>query len=231
MKAVTEDSINRLRQLDRDERRTLRSSLVRYWLGWVAIAAIAVFLFLGVAHANTPPLEQLPSTSSPAAGGEQLGDDALVKAGLSVLRAFGSAVAAGEAFVACVLACVLLVILLRLFGKKIHDAIPDDSIWDKPFFFLFDTKPGGVLLNALTSAALTVVALLGAGVKLDPSTLPLMLLGTGGIAGFASALYGWGKDFYEYMKKRKLAEATAAGGIAAAKIDSKKAAVDELNKL
>lgn len=230
MKAITEDSINRLRQLEADDRRDHRAARARTWLGWAAVAALAVMLFAAVARANTPPLEQLPSTSSPAAG-EQLGDDVLLKACMSVVRAFGSAVAAGEAFVACVLACVLLVILLRLFGKRIHDAIPDDSLWDRPFFFLFDTKPGGVLLNAATSAALSVVALLGAGVHLEPAMLPAVLLGTGGIAGFATALYGWGKDLVEWWKKRKVAEATAAGEVAAAKVDTKKAAIDELNKL
>lgn len=231
MKSFTEDSVDRLERLDRAELRDAASARSRRRLGWVAIAAVGFALLAARAHGYAPALEQLPSTSIPAAGGEQLGDDALLKAGLAVVKAFGGAVAAGEAFVACVLACVLLVILLRLFGKRIHDAIPDDSWADKPFFFLFDTKPGGVLLNAATSAALSVVAMLGAGVRLEPSTLPAVILGAGGIVGFASALYGWGKDLWDWWKKKKVAEATVAGAVAAAKVDDTKKAVDEINKL
>lgn len=62
---------------------------------------------------------------------------------------------------------VLVVGLIRKFGKLAHDALHDDSVWDKPFAFLFDSKVGGWLLNIATAMAGGLGTALAAGATVD----------------------------------------------------------------
>src|SRR5689334_11806873 len=87
---------------------------------------------------------------------------------LELVKFCGGAFRAGEYFAAAVALICALVFAVRLFGKKLHELIPDDSWADKPFFFLFDTKPGGVLLNAFTASGLVLTPALLGGMKLTP---------------------------------------------------------------
>lgn len=69
----------------------------------------------------------------------------------------------GDWLGAIALLVVLVVSVLKVFGKKIHEMIPDSSWADKPFWFLFETKVGGWIMNFLTVTAGGVAAVLGAG--------------------------------------------------------------------
>lgn len=173
------------------------------WAAALALAGIAVLAQAAWAQDAAPAASQ---------------SDPVLDALLVIVKKFGGAVAAGQAFAAVVLAVVGLVLLLRVFGKRLHDAIPDDSLWDKPLWFLFDTKPGGMVLNALTSFGLSMTAIASAGTTITPAIAGLTALGSGGVVGFATALYGWGKDLYEWWKQRKPDPAPAIeAGKAAAK--------------
>jgi hypothetical protein len=162
-----------------------------------------------------------------AVGPSLTGGDPVLEGLMVIVRNFGGAVKAGQWFVVVVLGVVGLVLAVRAFGKRVHDLIPDDSLWDKPFFFLFETKPGGTLLNALTATGLSITAVVGAGTHLTPELLLPLVIGTGGVVAVATAVYGWGKDVYEWWKRSRIAEANAAGAAAAAKVDSKAAAIAE----
>jgi len=197
---------------------------------WGALlAAIGSALLAQGAFAQDETLDATePALSAPRAplavsGPQASGRDPMLDALVVIAKAFGGAVRAGEAFAAVVLGVVLLVLALRVFGKKLHDAIPDDAKgfvgWvESCLRFLFDTKPGGVLLNGLASSALSIGAIAATGTALTPEVVGLTAIGSGGVVGLAGALYGWGKDVYEWWKARKPDPAPAqAAGVAAAK--------------
>jgi hypothetical protein len=186
-------------------------------------SALAIGLLAGLA---------LAAEAAPATGSGDPTLDAL----LVIVKGFGGAVRAGEVFGAVVLGVMLLVLALRIFGKRIHDAIPDDTtnaflrFVEAVLGFLFDSKPGGVLLNALTSVALSVSAVSASGTTLTPQVMLPMALGAGGVAGLATAAYGWVKDIIAWVKLRKVQQAEAAGKAAEAKVPDAKAAADVINK-
>lgn len=175
-------------------------------LGWALVALVAAVLLIATAAwPHTPPLEQLPDTTLAQADapGSPAQADPLLQAILVVVKGFGGAVQAGEAFVAVVLGVVLLVLLLRVFGKRLHDWLPDDHWADQPLIFIFDTKPGGLMLNSLTSTALSTVAVFVSGTPLTPEVMLPVVLGAGGAMGFATAVWGWVKDYLEHRKAKK----------------------------
>ncbi len=187
------------------------------------LAAVAL-LFSGLAFAQdgvAPELAGQPAAEigAPVVNAAPAGtSDPMLDALLVIVKKFGGAVQAGEAFAAVVFAVVFLVLLLRIFGKKVHDLIPDDSLADKPFWFLFETKPGGLLLNAASSFGLSIAAVAAAGTPITPQLAGVVALGSGGVVGLASGVWGWGKDLYEWWKARKPSPAPAqAAGAEAAK--------------
>jgi hypothetical protein len=133
---------------------------------------------------------------------------------LDLIRFAGGAFKAGMWFSGVVACIIALVFVLRIYGKKLHEAIPDDSIADKPLWFLFDTKPGGVVLNGLTASGLVMTPVLLGGVNFTPALAGATLLA--GIG--ASQAWGWIKDLYEWWQSRKPDPAAAkAAGVAASK--------------
>lgn len=205
-----------------------RADAAIYWGGLLTLFALA--LLLAGFNAYAAGLEAPPSPS-PSSGG-----DPMLDALIAVARAFGGAVKAGSVFAAVVLGVVLLVLALRIWGKRLHDAIPDDAtgflgVIEAVLRFLFDTKPGGIFLNGLFSAAGSIGAIAATGTVLTPEVVGLATIGSGGVVGFATALYGWGKDLIEWWKSRRVAQAEAAGERASAAVTDTKKAVDELNKL
>jgi len=131
---------------------------------------------------------------------------------LDLIKYAGGSFKAGMWLSGVVALIVALVFVIRLFGKKAHDAIPDDSWLDKPLWFLFDTKPGGVLLNALTACGLVLAPLMLAGQVLTPTLVAVTL----GASIGASQVWGWVKDIYEWWKAKKPDAAPAkAAGVAA----------------
>lgn len=73
----------------------------------------------------------------------------------AVVQLFAQAVMSGSVPATTVVVLVLIgvVALIRTFGPKLHALLPDHTLADKALGFLFDSKPGGWLLNALTTAA------------------------------------------------------------------------------
>lgn len=93
---------------------------------------------------------------------------------------------------------VLIVSLLRVYGKKLHAWIPDESIWDKPLWFVFDTKAGGYLLNICTAIAGGVGTALLAGEPVTWALVKPIVM----VSVTATALWEIAKDVYEMIKKK-----------------------------
>lgn len=86
---------------------------------------------------------------------------------ISSVKAFYVAAKSGAWGLAAALLLFFLVGSLRMFGKKVHDFIPDDSIFDRPLWFIFDTKVGGWLMNWLTAVAGVLGTAAVAGMPVD----------------------------------------------------------------
>lgn len=109
------------------------------------------------------------------------------------------AVKAGDWVAAAAALLVLLVALLKVFGKRLHDFLPDTSPLDKPLWFLLDTKPGGWLMNFLTSTGAGVGLSLLAGEKITWALLKPIL----SVSLTAAALWGLVKDINDWIKAVK----------------------------
>lgn len=174
-----------------------RADAAFFWGGLFVLIALAVLLGALPAFAQTPGASSGPADPST----EQL---------MQLVRFAGGAFKAGAWFAAIIACIIVLVFALRLYGKRLHELIPDDSAADKPFYFLFDTKPGGVILNGFTAAGLVLTPVLLSGqVPFTPTLAGVTVLAGVG----ASQFYGWAKDLYEWWKSRKPdpAAAQAAG--------------------
>lgn len=100
---------------------------------------------------------------------------------------------------------VVIVSLLRTYGKKLHEALADTNILDKPLWFLLETKPGGWLMNALTAVAGACGAALLAGEPVTWAILkPVML-----VSGSGAALWELYKDISGWLTKKSVPAAAA----------------------
>lgn len=146
-------------------------------------------------------------------GGGGMGDPTTQQV-LELLKFAGGAFQAGMWFAGVVACIVVLVFALRIWGQKLHDWIDDNSWADKPLWFFFDTKPGGVVLNGMTAAGLVLTPVLLGGLHFTT-----VLAGATLIAGIgASQVWGWVKDLYSWWQARKPSpEAAKAAGVEAAK--------------
>jgi hypothetical protein len=167
-------------------------------------AEVSVIMDAGVAAAGAPAVEAAPVVS-PA--------DILANP-LTSFKAFYIAAKSGYWGLACALLLFAVVALLRTFGKKIHDLIPDTNPIDKPFWFLFDTKIGGWILNWLTAVAGVLGSAYMAGMPVDGAAWKTAVLcSTGG-----TALIELKDDIMEWWvarKAKKAAEAAAKDAVAA----------------
>lgn len=177
-----------------------RADAAFYWGGLLLLLALSILLLGFPAFAQEAAAPQVADPTT-----QQL---------LELLKFTGGAFRAGEYFAAVVALIMAFVFAIRLFGKRLHDLIPDDSWADKPFFFLFDTKPGGIILNAFTACGLVLTPALLGGMKLTP-----VLAGSTLLAGIgASAVWGWIKDLLAWWSARKPSSAPAqAAGVEASK--------------
>lgn len=111
-----------------------------------------------------------------------------------------SAVTTGDWPSAASAVLVLVVALIRLYGKKIHELLPDESPLDKPFWFLLETKPGGWFLNLMTTitggAGLALLAGQPITWALVKPTLVVSLSG--------AAIWELIKDLIEWWKTKKV---------------------------
>lgn len=109
-----------------------------------------------------PVITAAPAPAAPAelaAAAPAATLDQLLTNPLGLLRAFYEACKSGQWFLAGALLLFATVGFLRVYGKKLHDKIPDDTqhwLW-KPveavLQFFFDTRKGGWALNFLTALA------------------------------------------------------------------------------
>ena len=93
---------------------------------------------------------------------------------------------------------VVCVMVIRKFGKQIHEALPDDNPLDKLFWFFLETKPGGWLLNFLTTltGALGTAILSGTAITWGVIKPVLMVSLTG------ASLWELYKDVVDFTKKK-----------------------------
>ena len=124
------------------------------------------------------------------------------------VKDFYVAVKTGNYWWAGALLLFVIVGLLRMFGKKVHAWLADTNPLDKPFWFLFDTKMGGWLLNWLTSIGLVLAGAQAAGVPVDFGTWKSALV----ISTTGTALIELWKDIKEWWdgRTKKLADEAAA---------------------
>lgn len=123
---------------------------------------------------------------------------------------------------------VVVVAFLRKYGKKVHEALPDDHPLDMVLAFLFDSKPGGWALNVLTAVAGALGTALIAGAPITWSLVaPVIAVSLSG-----AALWGLLKDLLEWLAPRVPAVKTFLGWILGQKseVTDLKSAVGTLNK-
>ncbi len=106
---------------------------------------------------------------------------------------------------------VLVVGLIRAFGKKFHDWLPDENVLDKPLWFIFDTKVGAWILNWLTAIAGGVGMALASGIAPDWTLWKSVLM----VSTSASMLVELYKDIAEWIKMRQVKKAEEAAAKAA----------------
>ena len=94
---------------------------------------------------------------------------------------------------------VLVVSLLRSFGKKFHDWLPDNNILDKPLIFIYDTKIGGWVLNWITALAGGIGFALAAGLPVDFSLWKSVVM----VSTSGTALFELWDDLMNWWKERK----------------------------
>ena len=124
---------------------------------------------------------------------------------------------------------VMLVGGLRVFGKKIHDMIPKGNVLWGFLDFMLNTKPGGWLMNILTSLA----AGMGSAILTDGNVTWALMKPVVEVSLSAAAIWGGVKDFWEWYKGSKAGAAEIAkleAKVPAAVKDAAPAVIAEVDK-
>lgn len=119
---------------------------------------------------------------------------------LPMLQMFFKAVVSGSVPANTVFAIVLvgLVMAIRKFGPALERILPDHTLVDKVLQFLFKSRPGGWLLNGLTTMSAALLAFVAA----DPTkSIPLAVWASSlggaftvaGVFEFLKDVLGWWK--------------------------------------
>lgn len=132
------------------------------------------------------------------------------------------AVTKGDWEVVAAAALVVLVAVIRVYGRKIQEALPDENPVDKGLTWLFSSTWGGWALNITTAVAGAFATALLAGAPITWGLVQTALL----TALSGAALWELVKDILAAVAARKAAE---AGTAAAAKITTTAAAVKAIN--
>jgi len=133
------------------------------------------------------------------------------------------AVTSGKWEVVTAAALVLLVAGIRLYGKKLQAALPDENPLDKGLTWLFTNTWGGWTLNLLTAIAGALATALLAG-----APVTLGLVGTAIMTALSgAALWELLKDVLAEIQTKKAAE---AGEAAALKVVGTPEAVEAINE-
>lgn len=119
------------------------------------------------------------------------------------------AVTTGNWWLAATALLILVVAVVRMYGKKIHELLPDDSPLDAPFYFLFDTKIGGWVLNFLTTFAGGLATAVLAHQPITWALVKPVLM----VALSGAAIWELYKDVQEWWTARQAAKALAAAPV------------------
>lgn len=115
---------------------------------------------------------------------------------LPFLRVLFDAVRNGNGTLAASALLVVVVFALRLYGPKLHALLSDHTLADKALYFLFETRPGGWLLNLLTSIAGGTGSAVLVGVPLSwELAKPIIGVSIGG-----AALYEFASDLWRMFQ-------------------------------
>lgn len=125
---------------------------------------------------------------------------------MPVAQAVYKAVALGDWWTAAAGVLVLLVALIRWGGPKVHELIPDFKPIDLPLDFLFHTKPGGYVLNLMTSAAVVMTPAVLSGTHVTWALVKPVLMVSGG----AALLWEMLKDSWDWWQAKKAPAAPIA---------------------
>jgi len=133
-----------------------------------------------------------------------------------------AAITQGDWEVVAAAALVVLVAVIRVYGRKIQDALPDENPVDKGLTWLFSSTWGGWALNITTAVAGAFATALLAGAPITWGLVQTALL----TALSGAALWELVKDILAAVAARKAAD---AGKAAADKITNTAAAVKAIN--
>lgn len=120
-----------------------------------------------------------------------------------LMKVVFKAVSTGDWWGAASALLVLAVTLIRKYGRQLHELIPDNNPVDKIFWFLLETKPGGWLLNLLTTIAGGVGSALLAGEAVTWALVKPVLI----VSITGASLWELVKDVGEFVESKKQAEA------------------------
>lgn len=124
-----------------------------------------------------------------------------------MMKSIFQAVKEGNWWVAAAGFLILVVGVMRKFGKKIHDWLPDSNPLDKPLWFFFDTKVGAWVLNWLTALAGGLGTAWAAGATIDWSIWKSVVM----VSTTGTMLVELWNDLKEWWETRKAKQAAAAG--------------------
>lgn len=116
-------------------------------------------------------------------------------------RVIYSAVSEGDWWTAASAFLVLVVAMVRSYGKKVHELIPDSWWIDNVFWFILDTKPGGWLLNVLTTIAGGLGTAIMAGEAVTWALVKPVLM----VSLTGASMWGLLKDIMDWREERKAA--------------------------
>jgi hypothetical protein len=94
---------------------------------------------------------------------------------------------------------VLIVGLFRMYGKKLHEWIPDKSFADKPLWFVFETKPGAWILNWVTAIAVVVGTAMASGAPVDFNLWKTVVV----VSTTGTALFQLVDDIVQWVQTKK----------------------------
>lgn len=132
------------------------------------------------------------------------------------------AITKGDWEVVAAAALVCLVAVVRVYGRKIQEALPDENPLDKGLSWLFSSTWGGWVLNITTAVAGAFATALLANAPITWGLLQTALL----TALSGAALWELVKDILAAIAARKASE---AGKAAATKITNTASAVKAIN--
>ena len=94
---------------------------------------------------------------------------------------------------------VLVVGILKTYGKKLHAWIPATSPLNLPLWFIFDTKPGSWLLNWLTAIAAVLGTAMASGAPVNFTVWKTVVM----VSTTGTALFELVDDIVEWIKTKK----------------------------